>query len=303
MAHDVKSSPTGMRLDHPLSVHGVQQAAHLGAFLSDPARTAPYPVPERVFSSPFYRCLQTAQPTAALLAERANEPRRIALDHGVMEWYPPAKKGTGLHPRPSGPATLEKFFPEALDLDYLPSVYPDRKGEKMQALFDRIDLFVDVFTARMDATPVRTVVIFEHAATVIALGQALTGDRKAEACAGCACTSLYRRRTDKGPGGGSVGAWEQLWNGRADYMPGGVERDWAVSGGGTTTVRVVWWCTDALLQFHQVALAGGEVVEDEGDLLEHSPEDELPVGLVKGMDKYLPPSRRQDGSKAATSRF
>lgn len=214
-------SPTGVRLDHPLSAHGHVQAADLSTFLSDPARTAPYPVPERIVSSPFYRCIATAAPTARALK------LPIAIDHGVAEWYAPARGGTGLHPRPApnGPADVLRFFPlSTFDHDYASTNFPDRRGERMQDLFRRIDTFVDAFIGRMDAAGVKTVVIFAHAATVIALGRALTGDRRRDFVAGCATTSLYCRNN-----GGRLQSWECVYTGKADYMPGGVERDWDVS--------------------------------------------------------------------------
>ena len=48
----------------------------------------------------------------------------------------------------------------------------------------------------------------------------LTGDPDLYVPAGCASTSLYRRRTDQ------EGGWEPVWLGRTDYLAYGSERDW-----------------------------------------------------------------------------
>lgn len=69
----------------------------------------------------------------------------------------------------------------------------------------------------------------------------LTGNKALDVSAGCATTSLYRRkiRDSTSPEFCGVGEWEPTYLGRADYMPGGVERDWS---------------------FRDVLLAGGEVI-------------------------------------------
>ncbi|BEI89553.1 uncharacterized protein CcaverHIS019_0209150 [Cutaneotrichosporon cavernicola] len=265
-------APTGMDRDYPLAALGLNQAEDLGRFLSDPERTAPYPPPERVFSSPFYRCVQTALPTAQALTRRHDKIHPISLDHGVQEWYSTTREGTGLHPRPGGPDSMAPHFPEGMiDMDYTSTVYASRRGETLRGLHSRIGLFLDAWIARMDEAGVRSAVIFGHAATVIAMGRLLTGDMEREVTAGCAVTSLYRRA---GPLGG-CGQWEGVYDGRADYMPGGVERDWA---------------------FSNIELANGEVLEEPGDGRYHPPEDELPVGLAPGMERYL---RRDGGSSEA----
>lgn len=65
-------------IDHPqLAPYGLQQAQQLAAFLSRPDIERP----EGVFSSAFYRCIQTAEPTARSLGLG-----KIRLDHGVGEW-------------------------------------------------------------------------------------------------------------------------------------------------------------------------------------------------------------------------
>ncbi|KAG7152478.1 Transcription factor tau 55 kDa subunit like protein [Verticillium longisporum] len=57
-------SPTGIASDPALTAHGVDQAKELGAHLL----TVSPPI-EAVYSSPYYRCLQTITPFVELKAE------------------------------------------------------------------------------------------------------------------------------------------------------------------------------------------------------------------------------------------
>ena len=70
-----------------------------------------------------------------------------------------------------------------------------------------------------------TVLLVSHAATVITLGRALSGDPEKEVRAGTCSLSQYRR--SKGPGKGGVedelGHWECLLNGSTAHLKGGEE--------------------------------------------------------------------------------
>ena len=70
----------------------------------------------------------------------------------------------------------------------------------------------------------------------------LTGDKSLNVSAGCASTSLYRRKLRDSTSETEfcgVGEWDPIYLGKADYLQGGVERDWS---------------------FRDVLLAGGEVI-------------------------------------------
>jgi broad specificity phosphatase PhoE len=56
------------------------QAEELAEFLSNPPAEEGLPVPELLFSSPFYRCIQTG----SCLAKKMGIP--LKLEHGVQEW-------------------------------------------------------------------------------------------------------------------------------------------------------------------------------------------------------------------------
>lgn len=88
--------------------------------------------------------------------------------------YSPARPSTGLHPRPSSPKTLSPLFPDQLDLTYDSTLYPSRRGELIRDLQDRADTFIEAWTARVEEMGHRSVVVFGHAASVIALGRAVS---------------------------------------------------------------------------------------------------------------------------------
>ncbi|WRT64433.1 uncharacterized protein IL334_001365 [Kwoniella shivajii] len=347
---NIKTSPTGMNRDPPLAVYGHEQSQILSSFLSDPSKTAPYPTPELVFSSPFYRCIETALPTAKALGIAGEEGKDgVKLEHGVMEWYSPVIPSTGLHPRPSKPNSLIPFFPpNSIDPSYCSTVFPSRRGESLKDLHERAEIFIEAWTGKVESTwpEVKSVVIFAHAASLIALGRALTGNKELSVTAGCASTSLYKRKLPIGPtesfestlpshrqpydsrpssslntpfltalapaspAFGSlsgiatppafaplsrppspplrsgiqpcgVGEWDIIWNGKADYLPNGLERNWS---------------------FKDVVLKeDGEVINDKGDGEGHEVDDEWPEGLAEGAEEWLRRGRPPFGNNIKKS--
>lgn len=71
-------TPTGIPTDPALAAHGVAQAAELAEFMC-----AIEPPVDRIYSSPFYRCLQTLKPTTERLFEEGRGGRKIRIDRGV----------------------------------------------------------------------------------------------------------------------------------------------------------------------------------------------------------------------------
>lgn len=188
-------SPTGIATDPALTSHGVEQAHELAARLMnlDP------PV-ERVFSSPYYRCLQTVEPFVSLWAQSAtsdaaNKPA-ILGEAGLSEWYGSASFE---HPTSASSDKLAELFP-AFDRSYSSAVMPSRNGESIARLHDRVAVTMDALIKRCDEAGVRAVLLCSHAATVIALGRVLTGnmpenveveDFRAFTCG----LSVFRRRS------------------------------------------------------------------------------------------------------------
>lgn len=167
-------SPTGIPSDPALTSHGVDQAKELAVHLKKVQ-----PPVERIFSSPYYRCLQTVQPFVQLLEEQSagqddTEGAKPAIlgETGLSEWYGAAPFE---HPTSAPPAELKALFP-AYDTSYTPAVAPARTGETIAQLHERVALTLDAIIQRCDDMGVRAVLLCSHAATIIAMGRVLTGN-------------------------------------------------------------------------------------------------------------------------------
>lgn len=155
--------PTGVNSDVPLAEHGVQQAKELAHYILSIENQ-----PEMLFSSPFYRCLQTSQPIADLLDLPIN------LERGIGEWYKPDRD---VIPEPASYAVLDNFFPGKLSPDWEATVTPSNNGETEQDIFNRCKEFWPKFIAKIETTfpNIETIMLVSHAATKIALGMNLLG--------------------------------------------------------------------------------------------------------------------------------
>ncbi|KAK3333103.1 PGAM-domain-containing protein [Cercophora scortea] len=198
-------SPTGIAADPALTAHGVEQAREL----ADRLLAADPPI-ERVYSSPYYRCLQTVEPfvrkrAASLLETTTTTPptttttTAVRLETGIGEWYGAAPFE---HPVPASHDKLASLFPAMLDREYKAAVVPSRTGEGIDELHDRVSATMDALVAECDRDGVRAVLLCSHAAVVIALGRVLTGempdsidveDFRAFTCG----LSMYRRRRQR----------------------------------------------------------------------------------------------------------
>ncbi|CED84913.1 Histidine phosphatase superfamily, clade-1 [Phaffia rhodozyma] len=254
------TTPTKLARDPPLAAYGLEQAARLGTHMASPPDGLP--VPELLFSSPFYRCVQTSLPVAQALGVP------IRLEHGLGEWYSriPETPPYNLHPRPSGPRELSQHFPaDSICLDYDSTYYPSRKGESLSDLLDRASKFLIAFLNRIEVEfpSVKSIVLVGHAASVIALGRALVGDPSLEIVAGCA--SFCRYKLKKG-NKGTVGDYDIAQNGEAGYLEKGVERNWTFA--------------DVVLN------TDGEVIADPG-VPGTSDQKDYPCGIAPGKEHYL----------------
>jgi len=239
-------SVTGLPRDPPLAAFGEAQAKEVADhFLSLPEDQRP----TAIFSSPFYRCLQTSKPTSVALGIP------IYAEHGISEWYSPVEPGTGLHPRPSSANELKAHFPE-IDDSWSSLWYPSRKGEEVEGLYDRIQGFLAVFLAelqrRFSGTHKR-ILLVGHAATVIVLAQQLMGERISFRAACCSITVLDRKVGDAKP---LVGGWTARLLGDGSHLKDGAQRDWGLE---------------------DIHLADGKVINDPGEPGTENEKDE-PVG-------------------------
>ncbi|EAU34289.1 conserved hypothetical protein [Aspergillus terreus NIH2624] len=189
-------TPTGNPADPTLTSHGVRQSFELAAHFVSPAV---HPKPFRVYSSPFYRCLQTIQPAVEALKEAQQRQLTTGTDHGidaaaeldvriengVGEWFGPTSFFH--HPSPASPADLKSHFPNILAADTTAPahVYPSTRGETIAQLHDRLATTLAAIIADVDAEIAqlertqppssKAILICSHAAPLIAIGRVLTG--------------------------------------------------------------------------------------------------------------------------------
>ncbi|KAK2461883.1 hypothetical protein APHAL10511_006346 [Amanita phalloides] len=240
-------SETGLPRDPPLAAYGVTQAQELAVqFLSLPREDRP----TAIFSSPYYRCLQTAKPIANALQIP------LYVEHGISEWYSRVAPGTGLHPRPGSASSLKQYFPE-IDTAWDSIYYSSRQGEDVDAVHERAKSFLSAFIPHVESTLPQEqhsrVMLMSHAATVIVLARALVGDRQLPLRVGCCTVSEFVRDN----GGGILGTWKAVRLADGSLLSGGSSRDWG---------------------FEDVQIAHGKAIDDSGISGVEADPDEL-VGL------------------------
>ncbi|KAJ7293626.1 histidine phosphatase superfamily [Mycena rebaudengoi] len=245
--NNVWKSETGLPRDPPLAAFGVTQAQELADYLVSLPQDER---PTAIFSSPYYRCLQTAKPVSAALGVP------IYVEHGISEWYSPVAEGTGLHPRPGSAASLRAYFPAEIDAAAWSSVfYPTRKGEDVREVHARAGSFLDVFIPEVERRfpgVHERILLVSHAATTIALARELLGERDLPLRVGCCSLTEVTRRSDVIP---ILGGWAPKRLADGSHLKDGASREWG---------------------FEDIEISNGQVVPDPGE----GREDELdePVG-------------------------
>ncbi|KAJ6031837.1 Histidine phosphatase superfamily clade-1 [Penicillium herquei] len=201
-------TPTGNPADPALTSYGIRQSHELGRHINNPEF---YPKPFRVYSSPFYRCLQTIQPSVEELSKKHQELQAagydasrkieeghiepsskfdVRIENGLGEWFGP----TTFFEHPPHPTTeamhghFPSLVPEAHLRTYKPLVHPSRRGETILELHNRAattlagiiaDLDAEITALEANIPPEqrtsKSVLVCSHAATLIAMGRVLTG--------------------------------------------------------------------------------------------------------------------------------
>ncbi|KAG8833068.1 hypothetical protein FRC17_000073 [Serendipita sp. 399] len=220
-----RKSPTGYPRDPPLAGYGEEQAAELAAYFASLPESER---PTAVYSSQYYRCLQTAKPTAVTLGIP------IFVEPGIQEWYSNVRTGTGLHPRPVSAQDLLPYF-DMIDPKWTPTFLVTRRGESVPDLYRRGEEFLRAFIARIDQVGYggghERVLLVSHAATVICLAQALLGDEEVGKTlrVGCCTLSTFDRKGSDKDALIGKGMWEARGElARGDFMRNGIERDWGM---------------------------------------------------------------------------
>ncbi|EIW86668.1 phosphoglycerate mutase-like protein [Coniophora puteana RWD-64-598 SS2] len=226
-------SATGLPRDPPLAAYGETQATELANwFMNLPAHERP----TAIFSSPYYRCLQTARPTSRALQVP------IYVEHGISEWYSPAAPGTGLHPRPFPASELKQYFSE-IDPSWSSVWYPSRKGESVFEILDRVEGTLNILVPEIEqrfGDKHTHILMVGHAATVIALARGLLGDRSLSLRVGCCSLTEIVRKADSS---NVIGGWEAKLLASGHHLAQGASRDWG---------------------FEDIEVSNGKVVDDVG---------------------------------------
>lgn len=249
--HTNVPSPTGIPSDPALAAYGVKQSHELAAHLKKIS-----PPIERVYSSPFYRCIQTIVPTVEALSSKtvsSASQLKIRGENGLGEWY---GKANFDHPSPAQPTLLKKLFP-LYDEDYQPAMKPNINGESIDELHDRCAHTLQKIIEKSDLEGVKAILICTHAAPLIAIGRVLTGsmpeDYTEQDFRPFTCSlSCFLRNKNQAPStdteaqeyidsdsqapciswkmgrglGGS--SWQMTSNGECSFLAGGEERGWLV---------------------------------------------------------------------------
>lgn len=219
--HSTYPTPTGNPADPTLTAHGVRQSEELATYYV--SEEFPGPRPWRIYSSPFYRCLQTIRPSVEALdggeftggnnAGRREKGVRIEnglgfvfslLERNYMLWRANGYRewfGSSTyfdHPPPASVSELYEHFPSIIpnpstSPKHNIHVIPSKRGETIPQLHNRVATALAAIIADADAD-IRTeeereaekdsnskpsskaILICSHAATLIAMGRALTGN-------------------------------------------------------------------------------------------------------------------------------
>ncbi|KAJ5578602.1 Histidine phosphatase superfamily clade-1 [Penicillium hispanicum] len=196
-------TPTGNPADPALTSHGVRQSHELAVHVNSPQF---HPKPFRVYSSPFYRCLQTIQPTVEELKKQHQDTKfktevvhgqidqnadfDVRIENGLGEWFGPTTFFD--HPPHPTPGIMRVHFPSLVpsnaETKYVPLLHPSRRGETIAELHHRVGTVLEGIIADLDAEIAsieadlpaeqrtsKSILICSHAAPLIAMGRVLTG--------------------------------------------------------------------------------------------------------------------------------
>jgi transcription factor C subunit 7 len=259
--------PTKLPADPPLASHGVRQAQETGRYLGELFKDLVKQDRLRLYSSLFYRCLETLRPTVETLLDqtpqnnvKARQNLMVRGERGVGEWF---GRAWFVQPSPAEPARLRKEFFPWLNEEYSSLVVPHDHGERIEEIHDRVAKALAALVRDVDDEYVRlgrgdeevTILIAGHAAPIIASGRALTGevpedwDEEDFQCYTCGLSKFVRRNlppsSEEGSekqeefydssdwrtsGQGVAGGWDCVLNSDCTHLSQGAERGWHFHG-------------------------------------------------------------------------
>ncbi|KIW99401.1 uncharacterized protein Z518_11389 [Rhinocladiella mackenziei CBS 650.93] len=249
--------PTDLPADPPLASHGVRQAQETGRYLGELLGDLVKQDRVRIYSSLFYRCLETLRPIVETFIELApsNSVARKNLqvrgERGIGEWF---GRAWFAQPKPAEPARLRREFFPWLDDEYESKVVPPENGERIDPLHDRVARALAQVIQDVDEEYIQagrgdeevTILLCGHAAQIIASGRALTGqmpddhDEDDFKCFTCGLSKFVRRQIppraeayyddDWRNCGGVAGGWDCILNSDCSHLSQGEERGWHFHG-------------------------------------------------------------------------
>lgn len=123
---------------------------------------------------------------------------------------------------------LATRFPGLIDLDYVPLVPSPKEDETISEVHDRAEMFVKELHKKygpLVGTPAITspILLFGHAASVIATVRAFLSDRRFRAhCGVCSLTQIHVEM----PSARGI----SIKNGDSSFLPGGEQYHWTFPG-------------------------------------------------------------------------
>jgi broad specificity phosphatase PhoE len=160
--------------DPPLTKNGLQQAGETAGFLKGIDIS-------HLFSSPFYRAVQTAD----AIAKKFN--LKIKVEHGFSEWMNP--QWFNQRPRILNQQQLSQEF-ETLDMNYQSYIYPEfPETPATNGLYKRVNYALEQIIDNYDGT----IVIVGHGATIHEAGNALLGTAEKMSAGLCAVNFLKKQ--------------------------------------------------------------------------------------------------------------
>lgn len=239
--------PTKLPADPPLASHGVDQAVETGTYFAKQLGEIAKQDRLRIYSSLFYRCLQTLKPTVEKLRQDVSPGLQVRGERGFSEWF---GKAWFQQPIPAEPQRLKNEFFPWVDPSYQSLIVPERNGERILEIHDRIAkafarVIADIdkeYEALGRGTEDVTLLVCGHAAQIICSGRVLTGempddpDEEDFMCFTCGISHFQRRNVDNSgseddwKGKGVGGGFDCITNSWCGHLSGGEERGWHFHG-------------------------------------------------------------------------
>ncbi|KAG4107926.1 phosphoglycerate mutase-like protein [Neocallimastix lanati (nom. inval.)] len=208
-------SKSGFIYDPPLAEEGLYQSQLLANYLLENAHI------DYIFSSPFYRTLQTATKVANTLN------LKIEVESGLSDWYGGSPNYATFIPKAAPYEKLIEFFP-AIDKSYKPNVEIKTIAEPKDEMYDRIGKTIQIlmnnFKSKDDKKDQEFLFVC-HAASAIMVARNLLKDKSAFIRCGV-CSLLKLTQKDE------YSDWILEENGFTDYLKpaGGEKYVWTFPG-------------------------------------------------------------------------